>query len=133
MTEETKKILCGNSNQVNQMTSLGTISIMKKEHAEDKLFYKVKVSGYNEEKYQEGIEIEPFETTLLTLKEIDKAVKCAYDMTMASVIVDMKVKGIDTPKAFNEQDTFYADVLICTEKEEYVIYSKQILYCPMDK
>jgi len=133
MTEETKKILCGNSNQVNQMTSLGTISIMKKEHAEDKLFYKVKVSGYNEEKYQEGIEIEPFETTLLTLKEIDKAVKCAYDMTMASIIVDMKVKGIDTKKAFDEQDTFYADVLICTEKEEYVIYSKQILYCPMDK
>lgn len=133
MTEETKKILCGNSNEVNEMTALGTIKLMEGDYAEDKLFYKVKVSGYNEEKYQEGIEIEPFETTVLTLKEIDKAVKCAYDMTMASIIVDMKVKGIDAQKAFDEQDTFYADVLICTEKEEYAIYSKQILYYPIDK
>ena len=132
MTEETKKILCGNSNEVNQMTSLGTISLMKKEHAEDKLSYKVKVSGYNEEKYQEGIEIDPFEMVLLTVKEVDKAVKYAYGVTMVDVVMSMQEQNIDSDKVFNEQDTFYADVLICTEKEEYAIYSKQLLYFPMD-
>ena len=66
------------------------------------------------------------------IKEVDKAVKYAYGVTMADVVMTMQEQSIDSDKVFDEQDTFYADVLICTEKEEYAIYSKQILYCPMD-
>lgn len=127
MTENTKKILCGPDNELDNLTALGTISLMKREFAESELKYKVDMKAYDEESYLfDEEEPETLEVVFDIFNSVDDAVVLANHITFRNILEEMEKQNMDYKNAIRNYDTFTVNVLICGGNKEYIIYGRSI-------